>query len=1100
MQCPACNHENPAQHRFCGQCGAPLPAACPHCGAVARPGERFCGQCGRRLAAEAGAAGAPPAPRAAPPAANGERRLATVLFADLSGYTVLGERLDPEEVQAIMGRIKGEAVRIVEGQGGIVNQFVGDEVLALFGIPSAHEDDPRRAVAAALELHELVRGVSGELELTIGQALRLHTGINTGLVVTHAQDGREGRFGLTGDTVNTGARLMSHAQRDQILLSPATQRLVSEHYETEAQAAVALKGKALPVVPYRVLGPALHRARPLAPLVGRARELAQFRAVLESSLAGGRGHALLLRGEAGIGKSRLVAELRAMAQGLGYAAHSALVLDFGGGRTRDVSRGLVHSLLDLSAQAEPALREAAVRQALEAGLVEPDGEAFLHDLLELELPQALRSFYSALSAERRVEGLRTTVAALVRSLSAHAPLLLSVEDLHWADAGTLALLGVLAREVAGLPAVLAMTTRPDGDPLDAAWRAAHGQPAITTVELAPLPEAEAARLAEAYPELAPAMLRNCLERAAGNPLFLEQLLLNAEETATEQLPVSVQTLVQARMDRLPARDRMALQAASVLGQRFTLEALRHLLGDEAFGPEALVAHHLLRGEGEDCVFGHALIRDGVYESVLRSRRRELHGRAAAWFAAHDPDLHAEHLERAEDPAAAQAYLEAARGHAARYRFERALARVQRGVALGREGPLGSELLAAEGRILQDLGRFGDSLPAFEAALAAAGNDAERCRARLGMANGMRVVDRLEEAMQVLDAAQAEAERAGLLEEQARLHHLRGNLYFPQARAKECLAEHGRALELARQAGSVELEVRAHGGLGDAYFLVRDPERASEHFAQCVELARRHGFGRVEVANKAMLVACRMFVDGQRVLLAESRANAELALRLGDLRTAMLSFLQAGMAALEAMEWDEGTRLVERSRELARTLGARRFEPELLGFLARVTYLRGERERALPMSREAVALARATSLSYTGPQVLGTLAMVTPDAEERRRAMEEAEALIEGGCHMLNVYCYCVDAADSALEHGEWDLVDHVADVFERTFPPGLGSAYSFFSRRARALAQFGRGQRDEALRTELEQLLAWARERYFGLPARRVERALAEGWPAGSAA
>ena len=196
----------------------------------------------------------------------GERRHATVVFSDLSGYTMMGATLDPEEVEGITSRIKEKAVQIVEGHGGIVNQFVGDEVLALFGIPTAHEDDPVRAVRAAIDLHALVRGMSPEVEDRIGRPLRLHTGINTGLIVTNVKDRRDGTFGITGDVVNTGARLASHAAEDTIIVSPETQRLIVDFFVTEALDPVLIQGKAEPMVPHRVIArPACKPAsRPLS--------------------------------------------------------------------------------------------------------------------------------------------------------------------------------------------------------------------------------------------------------------------------------------------------------------------------------------------------------------------------------------------------------------------------------------------------------------------------------------------------------------------------------------------------------------------------------------------------------------------------------------------------------------------------------------------------------------------------------------------------------------------------------------------------------------------------------------------------------------------
>jgi class 3 adenylate cyclase len=185
---------------------------------------------------------------------QGERRQATVLFSDLSGYTAMNERLDPEDVRAIVGRIKVEAVRIVEGHGGIVNQFVGDEVMALFGVPQAHEDDPVRAVRAARDLHAFVRAVSPEVEVRIGTPLRLHSGLSSGLIVAGTDDHRDGTFGVTGDAVNTGARLAGHAAADTVLVSEEIQRVIGDYFHTEPLAPMELKGKAGRLTPYRVTG------------------------------------------------------------------------------------------------------------------------------------------------------------------------------------------------------------------------------------------------------------------------------------------------------------------------------------------------------------------------------------------------------------------------------------------------------------------------------------------------------------------------------------------------------------------------------------------------------------------------------------------------------------------------------------------------------------------------------------------------------------------------------------------------------------------------------------------------------------------------------
>ncbi|MEJ2167004.1 MAG: adenylate/guanylate cyclase domain-containing protein, partial [Desulfobacterales bacterium] len=228
----------------------------------------------------------------------------------------MNERLDPEEVEAIMSRVKNEAVRIVERHEGIVNQFVGDEVLALFGIPTTHEDDPVRAIKAAREIHNMVRQISPEIEERIGTSLRMHTGISSGLVVTHIRDMRDGSYGITGDAVNRGARLASRAESDEILADQETHSLMAPYFESNALEPIVVKGKAKPLIPYRVTGESAVQTRfdaakiqGLTAFTGRENELTTLYACLEKTLAG-KGQFVTVLGEAGLGKSRLAYEFR----------------------------------------------------------------------------------------------------------------------------------------------------------------------------------------------------------------------------------------------------------------------------------------------------------------------------------------------------------------------------------------------------------------------------------------------------------------------------------------------------------------------------------------------------------------------------------------------------------------------------------------------------------------------------------------------------------------------------------------------------------------------------------------------------------------------
>ena len=439
--------------------------------------------------------------------------------------------------------------------------------------------------------------------------------------------------------------------RPNTALSVSQRRELADRLEYEEVGALTVKGIAGPVHACRLLG--LRGSAGLTPrvLVGREGELRQVEAALAACRGSGRGQALYLRGEAGIGKTRLVEQFRLAASEAGFACHTGLVLDFGTGTGRDAIRALVRDLLGLALASDVEAAHAAAESALAADLVAADDAVFLNDLLDLPQPIGLRAVYDAMDNATRNRGRQRAVTRLVERASRARSRLLVVEDLHWADQMTLVQLARLTSVVARCPALLVMTSRIEGDPLDRDWRSRTDDAPLVTIDLGPLRPDEALSLASAFAATADKFIARCVERAAGNPLFLEQLLYHAEEIAEAGVPGSVQSLMQARMDRLDPADRAALQAASVLGQRFERDVVAHLLGRTGYDPERLVTHLLVRPEGEAFLFAHALIRDAVYDTLLKSRRRELHRRAADWFAQRDPVLQAEHLDRAEDPAA-----------------------------------------------------------------------------------------------------------------------------------------------------------------------------------------------------------------------------------------------------------------------------------------------------------------------------------------------------------------------------------------------------------------------------------------------------------------
>jgi tetratricopeptide (TPR) repeat protein len=613
-----------------------------------------------------------------------------------------------------------------------------------------------------------------------------------------------------------------------------------------------------------------------------------------------------------------------------------------------------------------------------------------------------------------------------------------------------------------------------------------------TIDLGPLRPPEATALAGAYLEASSEFARQCIERAAGNPLFLEQLLRHVEGKAAAAVPGSVQSLVQARLDHLSARDKQAVQSAAVFGQRFALDALQHLLQDPDYSCVALVERFLVRTDGYGFLFSHALIRDAVYDTLLKTTRRELHRRAAAWFAERDLTLYAEHLDRAEDPRAPAAYLAAAREQAGEYRYEQALALVDQGLALAADAGQRFALTCLQGELFEHLGAIAESLRAYQAALEAAQDDAERCRALLGLAAVKRVVDDLDCAFADLERAEALATKLDLTRELARLHFLRGNLYFPRGKIERCLREHQHSLELARMAGSAELEAQALGGLGDAEYVRGRMLTAGKHFRACIELCRQHGFGRIEVATLPMAAVTALYAGEYERALHEATTAVEDASRVGHQRAEMIARHIVFLCRAERGELAEAQRHADRAIALARQLGARRFEAEGLGMMALVEAARGRRSRGATLAREALAISRETGMTYFGPALLGWLALITERAEERQAALAEGEALLAAGSVSHNYLFFCQAAIEAALAASEWAAAERYAGALEDYTRHEPLPWADFIIARGRALAAWGRGERNPVAAKRLIALRDQAARAGLAGPVAAIETALGE--------
>ncbi len=1075
LHCAACGQAQADNARFCGSCGAALPRRCDGCGATLAAGQRFCTSCGHptdAMGVATPAAGEEP----------GERRHVTIVFSDLCGYTALNERVDPEDVGQLMAELRDTATGVIETHGGVVNQFVGDEIMSLFGIPQAGRDDALRALRSTLELHGSVRELAGRYAERLGVRVDLHSGINSGLVVTRPCAPHQGRHGVTGDAVNIAARLLKQAGAGDIVVGDDTWRMVSSHFEAERLPPTAVRGKAAPIQPWRVLGEI--EARPAAPLIGRDNELQYACAALLACLDGEGARWVVIRGEPGIGKSRLLEELCTAARASGAAVVRTAVPDFGPTRGAAACRILMTALLQLPPAAEP---ERVAATLAVAGLAGPL-HAHVYALLERQLPGPAQAAFAALDSVARERGARDALVALLHSRAAAGGLLVALEDLHWAEAPALTLLARAAAACHERRVLLAVTTRPQSEGFDAARRAhAPGMPALT-LDIGPLGDADAQTLARHLAHAEPELVARCVARACGNPLFLEQLLRASGEAVRDSLPGSIQALVLARLDRLAPPDKAALQAASVLGQRVELDAWRSLV--DAPRIEPLVEAGLLRPDEGAVHFVHALIRDGAYASLLKTRRRELHQRAADWFAGHDGGLRAEHLALAESPLAAAAFGDAAHAELQRFRYAEALALTGRGQACATTAAERHALAQLHGEALRELGRNAEALAAFEQAREQAASDTETMRSWYEIANVQRLLSQVDAAWQALDAAGPVAERLGDPRWRSRIHYLRGNLCFARGDSALCASEHNLALELARECGDMLAQAQALSGLGDAHYAAGRMHSALESFERCVEACRQAGALRFAVMNQAMVGWCYYWQgradDCRRGMQAAGEAASALSYRNAEAMVTESTGLMLGW-----MDDADAARTLERAVDLSHAAGMKRFEMVSRTGLAGARRRAGARDDALALAREAWSMCvEVHAEAFAGPLVLIEIASNTTDADEAEELIAEAEALLSGGAVAHNHLFGYPELMRLRLAQGRHGDVLRLADALEHYVrdEPILWATHH--AQVARALVRAARGPRDDELSGELVRLLTQARACQLMQSAHLLDREL----------
>jgi class 3 adenylate cyclase/tetratricopeptide (TPR) repeat protein len=990
-------------------------------------------------------------------ASGGERRQVTILFADITGYTRMSSELDPEELHALLERYFRSVDGLIRDFGGTVDKHIGDAVMGVFGAPVSHGNDPERAVRAALKIHQGMQTLSTEL----GRPLSVHIGIANGEVVAGSSGSDVHReYTVLGDAVNLASRLDGLAGAGETVVSSGIYRALAGLVDATSAGEVTVKGLAEPVRVYKVrsIGEAQPEFR--SPLVGRQEELAAFADMLQSAAAG-QGAVLHVRGEPGVGKTRLLAEMKQRAAAQGFACHTGLVFDFGTARGQDAIRSLARSLLGVGPEASVAEREQQLAAFQE--LLSEEQLSCANDLLELPQSAVLRSRYEAMSEQMRAAVRSDVVAGLFERASNAAPILVVVEDVHWADEATLDTLAKVAERGPQQRILLVLTSRIDGDPLNEAWQErARVSQRLRRIDLLPLAAAALSELAEHWGAPDSKRLRACVERCGGNPLFLEQLLASEAEGA---LPDSVQSLVQARMDRLPPPDKRALQAASVIGQRFPLDLLRHLLGDPDYSCAVLAERGLVRPLAGDWLFAHALVRDGVYSSLLKQARRELHKRAATWFGTSDLILRAEHLDRAEDETAPRAHLAAAAACIDALEYDRAIALLRRGAELAQTPADRHALAQREGELMLYRADAPAALTAFQSSLGCAATEAERCRAWLGLADAHRIVQQMDAGHQALDQALALVSASGMDAELSRIHRIRGSLKFTTG--LDSCAEQELALEHATRSGDVELEARALSCLGDAYYLSGRMRTSHDYFTRAVELSRKHGLGRVELYQYYMLGVARLFMNDMRGAIVATEMGVEQARRAGHRRAEMIARETRALALIQMGKFEAALTEIEVAVAQAQATASTMFEGMLLAERADALTRLGRLEDAAQAAEQCRALCIQPHWWLVGPMLASLDPWFVATVEQLGPRIDAAGSVLAASPPTMTAF-YHARLAEACLARGFAALAEQHAQLALSVVED---AAYiTHLARRVLALLEHQRESRDPELSGRLKQL------------------------------
>jgi len=987
--------------------------------------------------------------------ARESRKTVTVVFCDVTGSTALGERLDPESLRRVMTRYFEAMRAVLERHGGTVEKFIGDAVMAVFGVPRVHEDEALRAVRAASERRgaraERNRGLERDWGVTIAARIAVNTG------ETMVGDRSVGQTLVTGDAVNTAARLEQAATPGEILLGAATYRLVREAVAAEAVEPVAAKGKAEPVRAFRLIEVEPEGAvsrRSDAPLVGRTRELRLVAAAHEHAVADRACHLVTILGVAGVGKSRLVAEaLAAVSDGMVLTGRC---LPYGDGITFWPLAEIVKQAAGIT-DADNVEEACAKVDALMRD--EEDGAAIADRVSQLMgLSTAGCSLEEGFWAVRK----------LFEVLGRRRPLIVTVDDLQWAEPALLDLVEHLADWSRDAPIVLLCMARPEFLELRPGW--GGGKVNAVSLLLEPLSASESEMLVESLvtgSKFPPVLRSRLLETCGGNPFFLEETLASLIEEgllvrdgddwratvdpAALEVPPTIQALLAARLDRLGREELTVIEGASVVGQVFYRGAISEL-APEGLRPDVgtyllgLIRKDLVRPDhstfaGQEAFrFRHLLIRDAAYQAMPKRTRAELHERFAGWLERTAGERVAEyqevlgyHLEQAYrysvELGALDEQARAMADQAARHLAvagRRALNRSDFSAAVGLLGrsvellpaddPLRLELLFDLAQALLDLGEFARVDPVLDETTdraRAAGDRALELRAEMVRTfrfdSTMAWEDRKEAAERAIPLFEELEDEFGLY----LAHRLLGGVHWSQGRSAAAEEELVRVMEHANRAGAArEFPFLIHWMAGTQ---VWGPTPVEEGLRRCDALLTESGSSRL--AEGSVLTA-RAALEAMIGRAEESRrTGARAQAMLEDLGGGVLSTMAAasriGLAEEILGDLERAEANMRPAVETLFVMGERSYVSTLAGQLGRVLALAGNLDdaaRFVQLGRETSPVDDwASQIAWRGA---ASLVMARRgDLDEAERLAREGVALTEGVDYLNQMADAWVDLAE-----------------------------------------------------------------------------------------